>query len=104
MIPGQQEQFKIPRELERRPPRPVRRRGGTLGCGTIGGRIFALLLLGVGLFLLGRIPVIVMVVTQGESVPGQVEKTWTSRGRRGSTNYHVQYSYEAGRQVHTDSR
>jgi hypothetical protein len=103
MIPGQQEQFKFPRELERRPSRPVRRKAGTLGCGIIAVRFLALALLGAGLILLGRIPVVIMVVTQGQSVPGQIEKTWTSRGKR-STNYHLQYSYEAGGQIHTDSR
>src|SRR3954462_3349703 len=103
MIPGQQEPFKIPRELERRPPRPVRRRAGTLGCGTIGGRLFALIFFGAGLVLLARIPIVYDVVTHGESHPGTVTKTWTSRGRR-STNYHVAYSYEVGGQFHTDSR
>lgn len=103
MIQGQQEQFKIPRELERRPPRPVRRRGGTLGCGVIGGRFFALVFIFVGLVLLGRIPIVIAVVTHGESHPGTVEKTWSSRGRR-STSYHVAYWYEAGGQVRSDSR
>jgi hypothetical protein len=103
MMQGQQEQFKIPRELERRPPRPVRRRAGTLGCGVIGGRLFAVIFLCVGLFLLARIPIVYAMVTHGESHTGTVQKTWTSRGRR-STSYHVQFSYEAGGQIHTDSR
>jgi len=104
MIPGQQEQFKIPRELERRPPRPVHRRAGTLGCGVIGGRLFAIIFLIAGLIVLGRIPIVIAVVTQGESHAGTVEKTWTSRGRRGSTHYHVGYAYEAGGIIHSDSR
>ncbi|HEV8379791.1 MAG TPA: hypothetical protein VGP99_13145 [Tepidisphaeraceae bacterium] len=105
MIPGQQEQFKIPRELERRPPRPVRRRAGTLGCGTLGARFIAIIFLGAGLFVLGRIPVIIAVVTHGESHPGTVMKTWISKsGRRSSTSYHVRYAYEAAGQVHSDSR
>jgi hypothetical protein len=103
MIPGQQEQYKIPRELEKRPPRPVRRRAGTLGCGIIAGRFFTLVLLGVGLVLLARIPIVYDVVTHGESHPGIVTKTWTSRGRR-STSYNVAYSYEAGGQSHSGSR
>src|SRR5215212_3866639 len=103
MIPGQPEPFKIPRELERRPPRPVRRRAGTLGCGIIGGRLAVLLFFGAGLVLLARIPIVYEVVTHGESHPGSVTKTWTSRGRR-STTYHVGYSYEAGGQLRTDSR
>ena len=102
MIPGQ-EQFKIPKELERRPPRSVRRRAGTLGCGLIFGRFFVLIFLGAGLFMLARIPIVYEVVTHGESHPGTVTKTWTSRGRR-STSYYVAYSYEAGGQVRTDSR
>jgi len=104
MIPAQGETYKIPRELERRPPRAVRRRQGTLGCGIVGARFIALVLLGAGLFLIGRIPVVIMVVTQGESHPGQVEKTWTSRGSKGSTNYHLKYSYELGGQFHTNTR
>jgi hypothetical protein len=103
MISGQQEQFKIPRELERRPPRPVHRRAGALGCGVIGGRFFALVFIVVGLVLLGRIPIVIAVVTHGESHVGTVEKTWSSRGRR-STSYHVRYWYEAGGQVRSDSR
>ena len=103
MVPSQQEQFKIPRELEKRPPRPVRRRAGTLGCGIIFGRIFVLIFLGAGLVMLARIPIVYDVVTHGESHPGTVIKTWTSRGRR-STTYHVAYSYEAGGQARTDSR
>jgi hypothetical protein len=103
MIPSQQEQFKIPRELERRPPRPVRRRAGTLGCGVIGGRFLALVFIGAGFFLVGRIPIVIAVVTHGESHVGTVEKTWSSRGRR-STSYHVRYWYEAGGQVRSDSR
>src|SRR5438477_10545123 len=104
MIPGQQQQYKIPRELERRPPRPVRRRVGTLGCGVIGGRFIAVVFLGVGLFLIARIPIVIAVVTHGESHPGTVTKTWTSKGRRGGTSYYVRYSYEAVGQIHTDSR
>ena len=102
-IPPQQEQFKIPRELEKRPPRAVRRRAGTLGCGLIFGRLFGLIFLGAGLVMLARIPIVYVVVTQGESHPGTVEKTWTSRGRR-STSYYVRYWYEAGGQVRSDSR
>ena len=103
MIPGQQEQFKFPRELERRPPRPVRRRAGTLGCGLIGGRFLTLVFIGAGLMLLARIPIVYDVVTHGQSHPGNVTKTWTSRGRR-STTYNVAYSYEVGGQTHTGSR
>src|SRR5215510_4099584 len=103
MIQTQQEQFKIPRELEKRPPRSVKRRAGTLGCGLIFGRIFVLIFLGAGLFLLAKIPIVYLVVTEGESHPGTVEKTWSSRGRR-STSYHVRYWYEAGGQVRSDSR
>src|SRR5678809_1151777 len=103
MIPGQQEQFKIPRELEKRPPRPVRRRAGTLGCGLVFGRIFTLIFLGAGLVMIARIPIVHEVVTHGESHPGTVTKTWSSRGRR-STSYYVRYTYEAGGQIHTDSR
>ena len=103
MISDPPEPYKIPRELERRPPRSVRRRPGTLGCSVVIARVIALVFLSVGIALLVMVPITIAVVTRGESHPGQVQKTWISRGRRGSS-YHVRYYYEAGGQVHTASR
>src|SRR5437667_3858544 len=103
MIPPQHEPFRFPRELERRPPRPVRRRAGTMGCILVLGRLIGLVFLCAGLCLLFMLPITIAVVTHGESHPGQVQKTWISHGRR-STNYHVQFSYEAGGAVHIGSR
>src|SRR5438105_4674987 len=103
MIPAQQEPFKFPRELERRPPRPVRRKTGTLGCGIVLGRFMGVVFICVGACLLFMLPITIAVVTHGESHPGQVVKTWISHGRR-STHYHVQFSYEAGGAVHIGSR
>jgi hypothetical protein len=104
MTPAPQEQFKIPRELQRRPPRSVRRKPGTLGCSILIARLVGLALLCVGILLLCYIPITIAVVTRGESHPGQVQKTWTTRGKRGSINYHLQFSYEAGGQIHTATR
>jgi hypothetical protein len=105
MIPAQGEPFKIPRELERRPPRSVRRRAATLGCGVIAGRCLGLIFALVALFLLLRVPLTIAIVTHGESHSGVVMKTWSGKsGRRGTITYHLRYAYEAAGQTHSDSR
>src|SRR6266550_4179381 len=72
MIPAQPEPYKIPRELERRPPRSVRRKPGTLGCSVIIARVIALIFLGVGIALLAMVPITIAVVTHGESQSGPI--------------------------------
>ena len=101
MNPGQQEQYKIPPELERHPPRPVRRRRGTLGIPMVVGRLVAIFLLAFGFSQICDIALTIAIIMQGQSLPGQVQKTWrTPSGER----YYVRFTYEAGGRVHIGSR
>ena len=101
MNTGQQEQYKIPPELERHPPRPVRRRRGTLGIPTVVGRLVVIFLLAFGFSLICDIALTIAIIKQGQSHRGQVQKTWrTPSGER----YYVRFTYEAGGRVHIGIR
>ncbi len=104
-MPEPNETFSMPKELERRPPRPVRRREGTLGCGIVFGRLFILPHVIVGLFLLlVMFPATIAAVFFGEVHDGRVVKTWTTTGKKGSVTYRMKYSYDAGGQERTGDR
>ena len=95
----------MPPELARPTPRPVRRRAGSMGCGIVLGRLFILPHLGVGLFLLlFMLPATIAAVFFGEDHDGQVIRTWTTRGSKGSITYHIKYAYQAGGQERTGDR
>src|SRR5687768_3783904 len=98
------EPYKIPRELDRRPPRRVRRRAGTLGCGVVFARLFITphVLIGIGLLL--WVPLSAAVVTVGESYQGQFVELRTSKGKKGKDRYHLHFSYDAGGRKHFTNR
>src|SRR5204862_5515975 len=98
------EQFSMPQELQQRPPRPVRRRGGSLGCGIIFGRLFILPHVVIGLVLLLAVPATIAAVFFGNVHEGRVVRTWTGRGSKGRTNYHLKYAYDAGGKERTAER
>jgi hypothetical protein len=98
-------QYKIPRELERRSPRRVQRKAKSLGCGLVGGRLFIMPHMIVGVVMLfGVLPVKLATVTVGEVYQGRITGTSTKSGSKGRTNYNLQYSYEADGQTHKGER
>src|SRR5258706_10046503 len=99
------ETFAMPQELQRRPPRPVKRREGTMGCGVAFGRLFIMPHVLVGLFLLlVMFPATIAAVYFGEVHDGRVVKTWTTTGKKGSTTYRMKFAYEADGQERTGDR
>jgi hypothetical protein len=103
-VPSTAEDFKIPPELARRPPRTVRRRTGTSGCVVIFGRLFILPHMIIGLVLLLAVPATIGAVFFGNVHQGHVVRTWTGRGSKGRTKYNLRYSYEAGGKQRTGER
>jgi len=101
MIPGQQGQYRIPPELELHPPRPVRRRRGTLAIPMVVGRLVAIFLLAFEFWLICEIVLTIAIVNHGESHPGQIQKTWSTPS--GGAHY-ARFTYEAGGRIHSGSR
>jgi hypothetical protein len=89
------ETFSMPRELEGRRPRRVRRKAGSLGCGIVFGRLFILPHTLIGLFLLFMVPVTIAMMFFGQVHEGRVVTKWMTSGKK-KINYHIRYSYDAG--------
>jgi hypothetical protein len=89
------QQFEMPPELRKAPPRRIRRRSGAgAGCVIIFGRLFILPHTIIGIGLLCMIPLTFAKVFLGDVHQGRIVRTWTSSGDD-STNYHLGYEYDA---------
>ena len=97
-------EFQMPSELKRPPPRSIRRRAGSSGCGLIFGRLFILPHMIIGVMLLLAVPVTITAVFFGNVHNGRVVRTWTARGSKGRTNYNLRYAFEAGGKERTGER
>jgi len=85
--------FQMPPELQRRPPRAIRRKSGAFGgCGLVFGRLFILPHMIIGLGLLFTVPLTIAEMFFGQVTQGQIIKKWTTSGKK--TNYHIKYEYD----------
>src|SRR3954463_13410796 len=99
------ETFSMPPELQQRPPRQVRRRVGSSGCGILIGRLFILPHMLIGLFLLlVMVPATIAAVYFGEVRDGRLVKTWTTKSSKGSISYRMKYAYDAAGVEHTSDK
>jgi hypothetical protein len=96
--------FQMPPELQRTPPRSIRRRPGSSGFWLIFCRLFILPHMIIGALLLLAVPATIAAVFFGNVHQGRVAKTWTVRSSKGRTNYHLNYAYEAGGKQRTGER
>src|SRR6267142_479197 len=90
-----QQQFQMPRELQRPLPRPIRRRSGALasGCGLIFGRLFILPHMIVGVGMVFMVPLTIVKVFFGSVSDGRIVSKWTTSDE--GTYYHIKYEYDA---------
>src|SRR5438067_1919653 len=88
----------IPAELMKPPPRRVIRRPGTLGCGTVLGRLFFIPVALFGLYLLAWVPIKAIVAFRGQVITGRIDGKEEISGK--GTHYHITYSYKIAGQTH----
>ncbi|HEV8379790.1 MAG TPA: DUF3592 domain-containing protein [Tepidisphaeraceae bacterium] len=98
---GTEQQFQMPRELQRPVPRPIRRRSGALAarCGLVFGRLFILPHILVGIAMAFMVPMTSVKMFFGDAGEGRIVKKWTTSGEE--TNYHIKYEYDADGVHHT---
>jgi len=92
----------IPAELLQPAPRKALRRPGTLGIGTILGRLFFIPVALFGLYLLAWAPIKGIVTFGGQIVNGQIDQKYTTFGK--ANHYYIKYSYKIAGQTHTGRR
>jgi len=68
------------------------------------GRLFILPHMIIGVILLLAVPATIAAVFFGNVHQGRVVRTWTARGSKGRTNYHLRYGYEAAGKERTGER
>lgn len=97
------QEFQMPPELHRPPPRSLRRKGGVLGgCGLVFGRLFIMPHTIAGIVLLCMVPLAFAEMYFGAVHQGSITAKWTTYSKR--TNYHLRYAYDAGGKHRTDER
>jgi hypothetical protein len=95
--------FQMPPELARRPPRPVRRKSGMLGgCGLVFGRLFIMPHTIAGIVLLAMVPLTIAEMFFGTVQHGAIIAKWTTYSKR--TNYHLRYTYVVAGRTQTAER
>jgi hypothetical protein len=92
----------IPAELLKPPPRTVVRRPGTLGCGTVLGRLFFIPVALFGFYLLAWVPIKAIVTFRGEVITGRIDGKEVTSGK--NTTYHITYSYKIAGETNTGRR
>src|SRR5438105_4116287 len=90
---GSGEQFEMPRELQRPPPRSIRRRQGAFaGCAVVFIRLFILPHMMAGVFFILMVPIEIGEMFLGTVQQGRIVAKWTTSVKR--TNYHIRYAYD----------
>ena len=96
-------EFEMPSELQRPPPRAIRRKDGMLGgCGLIFIRLFILPHMIAGVIVLLLVPLTLAEVFFGEVQQGQIIDKWTTKGKK--TYYHIKFAYDADGSQRTGER